>query len=303
MTPHLTNSAANLPPYPHSTDCADLRQKFDELVNEFIAPSLTVDFLARSLSDGIEEVTTILRSISGQEGRLIERGIGLVARCNPNLVVLTQNLRLPVTPAALQLVEKNNPAHYRSLTLDADQGGRKSYTPDLIILNNATRVAHVVDVKRSLTSYESTRIDDLKSRMLAAALVVPDLLYKEHLRLIAEEVRIVVLNADNQKSDIDAGIWPLSHLDHLVEVVGAGEAIRRLQKRFHARIKANWTMARQSFVRPSNDHEGPPATVAATEREEPADGAARPDDDDAAVAIGDEPRLIKLGFAQVPGRR
>ena len=29
----------------------------------------------------------------------------------------------------------------------------------------------------------------------------------------------------------------------LVEVAGAGEAIRQLQKRFRARIKTNWTMA------------------------------------------------------------
>lgn len=299
MTQHVTNPAATLPPYPHSANCADLRQRLDELADEFIAPSLSVDFLARSLSDGIEEVTTILRSISGQEGRLIERGIGHVARCNPNLVVLTQNLRLPVTPAALQLVEKNNPAHYRSLTLDADQGGRKNYTPDLIILNKETRVAHVVDVKRSLTSYESTRIDDLRNRMLAAALVVPDLLYKEHRRLVAEEVRIVVLNADNQKSDIDAGIWPLSHLDHLVEVAGAGEAIRHLQMRFHARIKTNWALARQTFIRPSNDQEGQ-RSVAIAETE-PANPAAEARDD--ATAIAHKPRLIKLGFAQVPERR
>ena len=57
---------------------------------------------------------------------------------------------------------------------------------------------------------------------------------------------------------------------------------------------------RQSVVRPCNNHVGPTATVAATEAEEPADSAARSDDDNAAVAIGDEPRLIKLGFAQVP---
>ncbi|KJS14401.1 MAG: hypothetical protein VR78_10170 [Hoeflea sp. BRH_c9] len=299
MAPHLTN----LPPYPHSTDCAELRQRLDELVNEFIAPSLTVDFLARSLSDGIEEVTTILRSISGQEGRLIERGIALVARCNPHLVVLTQNLRLPVTPAALQLVGMNDPRHYRALTLDADHGGRRTYTPDLLIVNTQTKVAHVVDAKRSLISYESTRIDELKQRMLAAALVVPDLLYKQHHRLVAEEVRIVILNAENRKTDIDAGIWPMSHLDHLVEVAGAGEAIGSLQQNFRSRIKSNWELARRTFIRTSDQRGGQVMPLhAEAEEDEPDNDDIQSLGEDAAAEISDAPRLIKLGFAQVPAR-
>jgi hypothetical protein len=109
--------------------------------------------------------------------------------------VLTQNLRLPVTRAASELVEMNDPSLYRSLSLDAGSGGRKTYTPDLLILNKRTEIAHLVDMKRSLGSYELSRIAELKNRMLAA-LVVPDLLYKEHRRLCVKEVRVVILNAD-----------------------------------------------------------------------------------------------------------
>lgn len=157
--------------------------------------------------------------------------------------MLTQNLRLPVTKAASELVEMNDPALYRSLSLDADSGGRKTYTPDLLILNRGTEVAHLVDVKRSLGSYELSRIAELKSRMLAAALVVPDLLYKEHRRLRANEVRVVILNAENQRADIDGGVWPLSHLDHLLEVTGAGEAMAHLRDIFQRRIEENWSAA------------------------------------------------------------
>jgi hypothetical protein len=86
--------------------------------------------------------------------------------------------------------------------------------------------------------------------MLAAALVVPDLLYREHHRLVAEEVSVVILNAENQRSDIAGGVWPLSDLDHLVEVGGAGQALGMLRERFHDRIDENWNLARNALARP-----------------------------------------------------
>lgn len=291
------------PLYTCSADCHDLRERIDGLIEEVIASSLSTDALAQSLSGGLAEVGTILRSIPGHEGRLLERGLAMIARCNSDLVVLTQNLRMPVTPAALQLVEKNAPEHYRSLTLDADHGGRKSYTPDLLILNRRTKLAHVVDVKRSLLSYESTRISDLKTRMLAAALVVPDLLYKEHRRLVADEVRVVILSGDDRKCDIEGGIWPLSHLDHLIEVSGAGEAIGLLKARFDERINKNWEQARQVFLRPSHRRsDSSLPTTMVDEQTEPDDQETEVAGEDAVTAIGDERKLIKLGFAKVPMR-
>jgi len=101
------------PIYAHSVDLDVLRERFDKIIDEVIASSLSTEALAQSLSCGLDEIGTILRSIPGHKGRLMERGIALIAGCNPDLVVLTQNLRLPVTPAALQLVEKNAPQHSR----------------------------------------------------------------------------------------------------------------------------------------------------------------------------------------------
>lgn len=299
----LTLKASAAPIYPHSADCPDLKQRLDEFIDETVASSLSAEALAQSLAGGMDDIATMVRAIPGHEGRLIERGIALVARCNPHLVVLTQNLRLPVTPAALQLVGMNDPRHYRALSLDADHGGRRTYTPDLLIVNTATKIAHVVDAKRSLISYESTRIDELKQRMLAAALVVPDLLYKQHHRLVAEEVRIVILNAENRKTDIDAGIWPMAHLDHLVEVAGAGEAIGSLQQNFRSRIKSNWEMARKTFIRTSDQRGGRVMPLhGEAEEDEPDNDDIQSLGEDAAAEISDAPRLIKLGFAQVPAR-
>lgn len=232
--------------YSTVADIETLKARLNLLIDETVAPALSTDLLRRALSAGMSDITTILRAVPAAEGRLLERGIALIASLNTDLVVLTGNLRLPVTKAATELVEMNDPKLYRSLSLDADSGGRKSYTPDLLILNSRTEVAHLVDVKRSLGSYEVSRIAELKNRMLAAALVVPDLLYKEHRRLQAKEVRVVILNAENQRCDIDGGVWPLSHLDHLLDVAGAGEVMATLRHLFQARIERNWNEALRS---------------------------------------------------------
>ncbi|AKI02685.1 hypothetical protein IMCC20628_04005 [Hoeflea sp. IMCC20628] len=289
--------------YDYSADSPDLRQRFDELIDEVVSPSLSADALANALAGGVDEIAGVLRAIPGMEGRLIERGIAFVAKCNPDLAVLTQNLRLPVTPAAMQVVLMNNPLNYRTVTFDADMGGRKTYTPDLVILNRLTKVAHLVDSKRSLNSYERARIDELRNRMLAAALVVPDFLYKEHRRMVAEDVRVVILNAENQKTDLEGGIWHLSHLDHLVEVAGAGEAIGLLQKKFRSRIQANWKLACETFSSKSS-HQVTTAVdvMTAAEETEPDDEADQTSCGSSGIGTGREPQMIKLGFAQVPIR-
>ncbi|UXS11597.1 hypothetical protein FY133_18355 [Agrobacterium tumefaciens] len=246
----ILSGAPDAPAYPHAADLDALQPRFDVLIDALSSQPFSAGALSKALAGGVNEAAAILRAIPIQEGRLLERGIGIIADLNPDLVVLTQNLRLPVTKTALELVEKNDPKHFRSLTLDADTGGRKTYTPDLIVVNRKTKLSYVIDVKRSLGSYEVSRINELKSRMLAAALVVPDLLYRDHHRLVAEEVQVVILNAENQRTDIAGGVWPLSDLDHLVEVSGAGKAIGMLRERFHARIDANWKLAHNS-IRPT----------------------------------------------------
>lgn len=293
----ILSGAPGVPTYTHAVDLEALKRRFDILIGELSAQPFSAGALSNALAGGVNEAAAILRAIPVQEGRLLERGIGIIASLNPDLVVLTQNLRLPVTKTALELVAKNDPKHFRSLTLDADTGGRKTYTPDLILVNRTTKLAHVIDVKRSLGSYELSRINDLKSRMLAAALIVPDLLYREHHRLVAEEVRVVILNAENQRSDIAGGIWPLSDLDHLVEVGGAGEALGMLRELFHTRIDENWTLARHALapakqqrrhgcIDDTADAEGN-AVLSAEEKPIPADNSA-------------DRGQIRVGFARSP---
>ncbi len=89
--------------------------------------------------------------------------------------------------------------------------------------------------------------------MLRQLSVVPDLLYKEHRRIAVDEVRAVILNADGQKTDLDHGVWPLSHLDHLLEIDGAGLAIEWMRAKFAAAVERNWNAPSDSFLAPNRD--------------------------------------------------
>ncbi|MCD2180416.1 hypothetical protein [Rhizobium sp. C1] len=243
MMSHEHLSADRARRYDKAIDPSMVQPRLLALAEQAATSAFAVPEMIDGLAKGLEEAATLMRAVPIQEGRLLEQGIALLAGSNPDLLALTENIRLPVTPAALQLVEMNNEAHYRRLTLDADTGGRKGYTPDMLVVHQSKRLAYVVDIKRTLGSYEATRIADLKNRMLASSLVVPDLLYKEHRRMMVDEVRAVIINGDGQKIDIDHGIWPLSHLDHLLELDGAGLAIEWMRKQFASAVERNWKAA------------------------------------------------------------
>ncbi|PHR17786.1 MAG: hypothetical protein COA37_21560 [Hoeflea sp.] len=289
--------------YAHSANSLELKQQFDAFINELVEPSLSVDAIAQALSCGIDALAAVLRPLPAIEGRLIELGIAAVARCNTDLKVLTQNLRLPVSPTALQIVEMNHAENFRALTFDSDMGGRKTYTPDFVILNQRTNTAHVVDTKRSVYTYDRVRLVDLQNRMKAAGLSLPDFLYKEHQRLNVKEVRIVILTADNRKTDLNGGIWHISQLDHLIEVEGAGAAIASLQAEFHSQVEANWKLACEAFAQPCHQSTTPSDQSDAELDDMESDDADNQSFEEAsAIDVTGNPQMIKLGFAQVPTR-
>ncbi len=249
MTDYQSN-AEGARHYNIAVDLQRLRPRLLALAEQAATAAFTAPQMMNALAEGLEEAASLMRAVPIQEGNLLEQGIALLAATSPDLLALTENIRLPVTSAALQLVALNDEKLYRRLTLDADTGGRKGYTPDILLVHQSRKLAYVVDVKRTLTSYESTRIAELKNRMLASALVVPDLLYKEHRRIAVDEVRAVILNADSQKIDIDHGVWPLSHLDHLLEIDGAGLAIEWMRSKFAAAVERNWNVAIRQLSHP-----------------------------------------------------
>lgn len=298
-----TLKTTTAPVYSYSAHGPELKQQFYALINELVETSLSADAFSNALSAGIDDLATVLRSLPALEGRLIELGIAAVARCNPDLKVLTQNLRLPISPTALQIVEMNDAKNFRALTFDADIGGRKTYTPDFVILNQRTNTAHIVDAKRSVYTYDRVRLDDLQNRMKAAGLVLPDYLYKEHRRLNVKEVRVVILTADNRKTDLNGGIWHLSQLDHLVQVEGAGAAIASLQAEFRSHVDEHWKQACAAFAQACHSPTEPPGKSEGTFYVVEADDEDDQSFEDAsAIDASGNPQLIKLGFAQAPTR-
>jgi hypothetical protein len=291
------------PVYAFSADTPELTQQFDAFINELVEGSMSAEAFTQALSGGIDDLATTLRSLPALEGKLIELGIAAVARCNPDLKVLTQNLRLPVSPTALKLVEMNDAENFRALTFDSDLCGRKTYTPDFVILNVRTGTAHIMDAKRSVYTYDRVRLDDLQNRMKAAGLVLPDFLYKEHKRLVTKEVRVVILTADNRKTDLAGGIWHISQLDHLVEVEGAGTAIASLQAEFRSHVQANWKQGCQAFAQSGKLPIGAPDQFEAQPDDMVSDDEDESSIDDASIVDpSGDPQMIKLGFAQVPTR-
>ena len=318
---HDQMSADRARRYDKAIDLSVVQPRLLALAEQAATCAFTVPRMLEGLGNGLEEAATLMRAVPIQEGRLLEQGIALLAGYNPDLRALTENIRLPVTPAALQLVAMNNETNYRRLTLDADTGGRKGYTPDMLVVHQSKRLAYVVDIKRTLISYESTRISDLKNRMLASSLVVPDLLYKEHRRMTVDEVRAVIINGDGQKIDIDHGVWPISHVDHLLEIDGAGLAIGWLRMQFASAVERNWKAAvgqlADSYTRKRDGAGGPSraevdfgSTSTTLDRRDP-DAVRAASDPDTSGGSNDgshsllrisetQPSPLRVGFARAP---
>lgn len=153
-------------------------------------------------------LAALIRSVSAHEGKLLEQAIIAIGQRNPDLVVLWQSLRLPVTPAALEAIALNRGGSLMGLSFDADARTRVSYTPDLILVNRRYHSATILDVKRSIASYLDThRLAELKTKMLATSLILPDWLYKEHKRLMVDTVGIAIVDGASAPSDHESGIW------------------------------------------------------------------------------------------------
>gem|GEM_PF-550729 len=304
---NTVSGAASAPTHSYAVNPDVLHTKLDGLCHHLLTSSFGPASLMAALASGLSDVSSLLRGVPAAEGRLIECGIQMIAGLNPDLVVLTENIRLPVSKAALDVVERNDPRHYASLSLDADSGGRRGYTPDMIIVNRGTKIAHVVDVKRSLSSYDAVRLQELKKRMLAGALTVPDLLYQEHHRLAVEAVQVVILDAQNASRDASTGIWPVSDLDHLLGVEGAGKAIAYLRRSFQTAVEQVWREALQHYgrARDLSDDERRAGAMPWLETQRHAPDERRPPGrDDRIVGVagfgaGERPE-IRIGFASLP---
>ncbi|WP_377295443.1 hypothetical protein, partial [Rhizobium sp. SG2393] len=167
-----------------------------------------------------------------------EQAVERLAKANPSVLVLTQSLKLPLVKAAMEAVSGNDWGCLEGVKLDCEAPAKGSYTPDLIVVNRARHTAYILDLKRSLASYgDTSRLEELKMKMMAAAMVLPDWLYKTQKRLMVDAVEVAIVDGASRPSDHASGVWALSEIDDLLEIDGVAACMAELRRRFGQRVQ------------------------------------------------------------------
>ncbi|MGA1832471.1 hypothetical protein [Rhizobium wenxiniae] len=230
--PPVLRRHPNLVRYPH------VEADFDILIDKAIAAIADGEPVKDEILGHYVNVASLVRAVSFREGKLLEQAVERLAKANPNLVVLMQSIKLPLVKAAIEAVAGNDWRQLEGVRLDCDAPAKGSYTPDLIVVNRARRAAFVLDLKRSLASYgDTSRLEELKLKMLASAMVLPDWLYKTQKRMMVETVGVAIIDGASRPSDHAAGVWALSEIDDLLEIDGAAACMTELRVRFGRRVQ------------------------------------------------------------------
>ncbi|WP_312990547.1 hypothetical protein [Rhizobium populisoli] len=224
--------------HPHLVRYPDVEADFDVLIDRAIAVIADGEPVEDEILGHYVNVASLVRAVSFREGKLLEQAVERLAKANPNILVLMQSIKLPLVKAAIEAVAGNHWRQLEGVRLDCEAPAKGSYTPDLIIVNRAKRAAFVLDLKRSLASYgDTSRLEELKLKMLASAMVLPDWLYKTQKRLMVETVGVAIIDGASRPSDHTAGVWALSEIDDLLEIDGAAACMAELRLRFGRRVQ------------------------------------------------------------------
>ncbi len=224
--------------HPHLVRFAEVEADLDVLIDRAITAITDGEPVEDEILGHYVNIASLVRAVSFREGKLLEYAVERVARANPNVLVLTQSLKLPLVKAALEAVSGNDWSSLDGIKLDCESPAKGSYTPDLIVVNRARHTAYILDLKRSLASYgDTSRLEELKMKMMAAAMVLPDWLYKTQKRLMVDTVEVAIVDGASRPSDHAAGIWALSEIDDLLEIDGAAACMAELRRRFGIRVQ------------------------------------------------------------------
>lgn len=219
--------------HPHLVRFADVEADLDVLIDRAITAITDGEPAEDEILGHYVHIASLVRAVSFREGKLLEYAFERVARANPNVLVLTQSLKLPLVKAALEAVSGNDWSSLDGIKLDCESPAKGSYTPDLIVVNRARHTAYILDLKRSLASYgDTSRLEELKMKMMASAMVLPDWLYKNQKRLMVDAVEVAIVDGASRPSDHATGIWALSEIDDLLEIHGAAACMAELRRRF-----------------------------------------------------------------------
>ncbi len=234
----LIHEPAVLRRHPHLIRFADVEADLDLLIDRAIAAIVDGEPTEDEILGHYVNIASLVRAVSFREGKLLEQAVDRLAKANPDILVLTQSLKLPLVKAAMEALSGNDWASLDGVKLDCEAPAKGSYTPDLVVVNRARHTAYILDLKRSLASYgDTSRLEDLKIKMMASAMVLPDWLYKNQKRLMVDTVEVAIVDGASRPSDHASGIWALSEIDDLLEIDGAAACMAELRRRFGIRVQ------------------------------------------------------------------
>ncbi|MDS7594067.1 hypothetical protein [Agrobacterium tumefaciens] len=224
--------------HPHIVRFRDVEADLDLLIDRAIAAIADGEPVEDEILGHYVHIASLVRAVSFREGKLLEQAVERLAKANPNVLVLTQSLKLPLVKAALEAVSGNDWSSLDGVKLDCEAPAKGSYTPDVIIVNRVRHTAYILDLKRSLASYgDTSRLEELKLKMMASAMVLPDWLYKNQKRLMVDTVEVAIVDGASRPSDHTSGIWALSEIDDLLEIDGVATCMAELRLRFGRRVQ------------------------------------------------------------------
>ncbi len=186
---------------------------------------------------GFEELLAPIRSATTLEGALLERGIEAVCSCRDDLVMVPLENPLPVLPEARAFLRRNEWSKASGLRLGSEVHTREFYRPDLLVVDRSLHRALLLDIKRSVASHKPKVLAELRTRMMAAALVTRDWLERECDAPPVERVEIAIIDGSGDPADHARAIFALSDLDQLIGITGAAKAIEALRHLYAARLR------------------------------------------------------------------
>ncbi|MDJ1466140.1 hypothetical protein [Nitratireductor sp. GZWM139] len=221
-----------------TTILEELRSDFERIVSDTIAQVEACPAKLDPIFEGYQPLLAAVRSATSLEGALLKRAIALVVGKNPELSLIHLERPLPVHQAAKVLFLRDNWARASMIRRDAEVVTREYYRPDLLVVDREQQQALLLDIKRTASSYSPCAIVTLRSRMMAGALAVREVLERKYDAPSVSRASIAIIDAAGDTRSEAEGILGLSDLDWLLRIDGAGHAITHLRELYGAKIRA-----------------------------------------------------------------